>query len=363
MGVLRQRCCHFEAATDAIAVDPHPTLPLSTRGGVRGCSASSYHRPENRALSAALPCGLGVLRGYNLPFVKSVNRECQSCEGGRHVHFEIPSASGGRMPVGGGNNPVAGNRLRASIRNTPAAAAGPASRYVFCYFTNGGEDGLHLALSDDGYHYTALHGGKSYLAPAVGESKLFRDPCILLGPDGVYRMVWTDSWTGVTIGYSSSSDLIHWSPQRAIDVNKNHPTALDTWRRKFTGTRPISSTSSSGPARSPALPETAQSGDPVTGSDQKYNHRVYCTTTKDFETFTPSRLYFDPGYECIDATVLPADGRFYLIFKDETLLPIARKDLHTAVSTSMEGPFTDVRRPSHVTGLKAPPRFNSTRST
>jgi hypothetical protein len=231
----------------------------------------------------------------------------------------------------------------APIRNTPAAAAGPASQYVFCYFTNGGEDGLHLALSDDGYHYTALHGGKSYLAPAVGESKLFRDPCILLGPDGVYRMVWTDSWTGVTIGYSSSRDLIHWSPQRAIDVNKNHPTALNTWAPEVHWDQAhqqyIIFWSSTIPG---AFPETAQSGDPVTGSDQKYNHRVYCTTTKDFETFTPSRLYFDPGYECIDATVLPADGRFYLIFKDETLLPIARKDLHTAVSTSMEGPFTDV---------------------
>ena len=32
MGVLRQRCCHFEAATDAIAVDPHPTLPLQYKG-------------------------------------------------------------------------------------------------------------------------------------------------------------------------------------------------------------------------------------------------------------------------------------------------------------------------------------------
>jgi hypothetical protein len=32
VGVLRQRCCHFEAATDAIAVDPHPDPPPEYKG-------------------------------------------------------------------------------------------------------------------------------------------------------------------------------------------------------------------------------------------------------------------------------------------------------------------------------------------
>ena len=82
-----------------------------------------------------------------------------------------------------------------------APAAGPASRYVFCYFTGNGEDGLHLALSDDGYHFTALHDGKSYLAPTVGESKLMRDPCILLGPDGV------TAWSGPIRGPASPSAI------------------------------------------------------------------------------------------------------------------------------------------------------------
>jgi hypothetical protein len=230
-----------------------------------------------------------------------------------------------------------------SLQGAGAPAAGPASRYVFCYFTGNGEDGLHLALSDDGYHFAALHGGKSYLAPVVGESKLMRDPCILLGPDGVYRMVWTDSWTGVTIGYASSTDLIHWSAEQAIEVNKNHPTALNTWAPEVhwdeANQQYIIFWASTIPG---AFSETAAGGDPVSGTDQKYNHRIYCTTTRDFVTFTPSRLYFDPGFNCIDATVLAAKDKFYLIFKDETLLPVAKKDLHTAVASSMEGPFTDV---------------------
>lgn len=221
---------------------------------------------------------------------------------------------------------------------TPAAqSAAPASRYVFCYFTGNGEDGLHLALSDDGYHFTALHGGKTYLTPVVGESKLMRDPCILLGPDGIYRMVWTDSWTGVTIGYSSSTDLIHWAPQQAIEVNKNNPAALNTWAPEVhwdeANQQYIIFWASTIPGAFPATDGTG---------DDKYNHRIYCTTTRDFVTFTPSRLYFDPGYNCIDATVLAANNKFYLIYKDETLKPVAKKDLHVATSSSMQGPFTDI---------------------
>ena len=149
-------------------------------------------------------------------------------------------------------------------------------------------------------------------------------------------MVWTDSWTGVTIGYSSSNDLIHWAPQRAIEVNRNHPTALNTWAPEVhwdeANQQYIIFWASTIPGQ---FPETQGTG------DQDYNHRIYCTTTKDFVSFTPSRLYFDPGFDCIDATVLAANDKFYLIFKNETLTPV-KKDLHIATSSSIEGPFTDV---------------------
>ena len=90
--------------------------------------------------------------------------------------------------------------------------------YLFSYFIGNGEDGLHLAWSRDGYRWEALNEGRSFLAPKVGESKLMRDPCLLRGPDGTFHMVWTTSWNGKTIGYASSSDLVHWSEQQAIPV-------------------------------------------------------------------------------------------------------------------------------------------------
>ncbi len=46
------------------------------------------------------------------------------------------------------------------------------------------------------------------------------------------------------------------------------------------------------------FPQTAGS------SEEKYNHRMYRTTTKDFVTFTPTALFYDPGFSVIDATFL-----------------------------------------------------------
>src|ERR1700710_914243 len=106
-----------------------------------------------------------------------------------------------------------------------AFAAGSGDEvYLYSYFVGNGEDGLHLATSDDGLKWTALRGGASFLQPVVGENKLMRDPCLLLGSDGVFRMVWTTSWSGITIGYASSKDLINWSEQRALPVMANEPT-------------------------------------------------------------------------------------------------------------------------------------------
>jgi hypothetical protein len=50
---------------------------------------------------------------------------------------------------------------------------------------------------------------------------LMRDPWLGQGPDGGWHMLWTWGWTAkemggkLKIGYASSKDLIHWSPQRA----------------------------------------------------------------------------------------------------------------------------------------------------
>jgi hypothetical protein len=127
-------------------------------------------------------------------------------------------------------------RVSANARESRAAALAAAARaadldkaYLFTYFIGNGEDGLHLAWSKDGYKWDALKGGKSFLTPVVGESKLMRDPCVVRGPDGTFHMVWTTAWWGKTIGYASSKDLINWSEQQAVPVMAHEPAAKNCW--------------------------------------------------------------------------------------------------------------------------------------
>jgi hypothetical protein len=227
----------------------------------------------------------------------------------------------------------------------PLPPPAPTGGYVFTYFNNNGEDGLHLATSPDGYHWSAAGNGKSFLTPLVGESKLMRDPCVLLGPDGVHRMVWTDSWSGGTIGYARSKDLIHWFDQKAIPVMKDEPTTLNSWAPEVhydpKNQQYLIFWSSTIPGR---FSNTEQTGDKAAG-DAHYNHRIYSTTTKDFETFTATKLFYDPGFDVIDATVIPVGSRFHLIVKDETLLPAAKKNLRIASSDDINGPYTNLSEP------------------
>ncbi|MFT3870291.1 MAG: glycoside hydrolase family 43 protein [Nibricoccus sp.] len=219
------------------------------------------------------------------------------------------------------------------------AAEPSATAYLFAYFVKNGEDGLHLAAGADGYTYEALNDGKSYLTPRVGESKLMRDPCLLRGPDGTFHLVWTTAWEGKTIGYASSKDLINWSEQKALPVMVDEPGTRNCWAPEIAYDEDKKhflifwSTTVTG-----KFPETQ------IAEDKGYNHRVYATTTKDFVTFTPTRLFYEPGFNVIDATLLKDNQRFHLIVKDETRVPV-KKHLRIASSDKIDGPYTDLSAP------------------
>ena len=51
--------------------------------------------------------------------------------------------------------------------------------YLFSYFKNNGQDGLHLAYSHDGFKWTALKNDQSFLKPLLSKDSLMRDPCII----------------------------------------------------------------------------------------------------------------------------------------------------------------------------------------
>ncbi len=196
--------------------------------------------------------------------------------------------------------------------------------YVFSFFRDNGQAGVFLAWSSDALIWKEVNEGKPVLTPQVG-GKLTRDPSIVRGPDGMYHMVWTTSWKDDGFGVAHSKDLLNWSEQAYIPVNKDEPGAENTWAPEIfydDATQMyivIWATTIEG-----RFPETRESGD--------HNHRMYCTTTKDFKQWTPKKLFYDGGFNVIDAFLFKMDGRYGMIVKDETKLPNAEKNLHVVWS-------------------------------
>ena len=213
------------------------------------------------------------------------------------------------------------------------------SVYMFSYFVGNGEDGLHLAYSEDALTWSEIKEGKSYLKPVLSPDKLMRDPCIIRGGDGNFHMVWTVSWTQRSIGYATSKDLINWSPQQEIPVMMHEPKARNTWAPEITFDPKKKeyviywSTTIEG-----LYPETQAE------KENAYNHRIYYTKTKDFKTFSPTKLLYEPGFNVIDATIVPIKNKWYMFLKDETIEPAA-KNLKIATASKLEGPYSKASQP------------------
>lgn len=237
---------------------------------------------------------------------------------------------------------------------TSALAAPPDGasdeQYLFTSFRGNGEDGLHLALSTDGYHWQALNHDRSFLRPTIG-AKLMRDPCLAEGPDGTFHMVWTSGWTteqGHVIGYANSRDLVHWSDQRGIALMQQEPAARNIWAPEIFWDqgrqRWLIFWSSTVPGKFTATADTGDDG---------YNHRFYYATTRDFVDVSPSQLFYDPGFNCIDATLLRDGERVILVFKDERKQPL-KKNLRLAFATDPQGPFEALSDPLTQAWMEGP---------
>ena len=224
--------------------------------------------------------------------------------------------------------------LSLAVSLTAIAQQDTGSVFMFSYFNNNGEDGLHLAYSRDGFKWTALNGDTAILKPTVAEDRLMRDPCIIKGKDGVFHMVWTVSWNDKGIGYASSKDLINWSEQQFIPVMKNEDSARNCWAPEITfdgksGQYMIYwATTIAGKYKTD---DKVESG---------YNHRLYYTTTSDFRSFSKTALLYDKGFNVIDATILPDGGKYIMFLKDETKEP-AQKNIRVAVSDQLTSGYSD----------------------
>ncbi len=206
--------------------------------------------------------------------------------------------------------------------------------YVSTSFHEPATEGLRFIYSNDGVRWDSIQG--VFLRPEVGQQKVMRDPSVVKGPDGTFHLVWTSSWRGDQgFGYSSSKDLIHWSPQRFIATGMD-TTTVNTWapelfyddvKRQF-----LVIWASCVPGKFPDHQE-----------DHKNNHRLYYLTTKDFRTFSKPQLFYDPGFSAIDATLVKRGKSDYVMVVKDNSRPM--RNIKVAFATSPYGPWSTASEP------------------
>jgi hypothetical protein len=77
---------------------------------------------------------------------------------------------------------------------------------------------------------------------------------------------------------------------------------------------------------------------------EESRNRIFYSFTRDFRDFTPPAVFFDPGYDVIDATILRDRSRYVLVFKDQTKNPL-RFMLRLADGPALLGPWNHISDP------------------
>jgi predicted GH43/DUF377 family glycosyl hydrolase len=207
--------------------------------------------------------------------------------------------------------------------------------YLFTSFHEPANEGLRMLYSKDGYHWKAIDS--IYLKPLIGKDKIMRDPSMLQGPDGTFHLVWTTEWKdGNGFGHASSKDLIHWSEQQYVPVMQHEPTVKNVWAPELfydeeKGDYIIVFAS--------CIPNRFEKGI----EEENNNHRLYYTSTKDFKTYSDTKLFFDPKFSSIDALIVKRNKKDYvLVVKDNTR---PERNIKVAFAKDPLGPYENVSAP------------------
>ncbi len=193
---------------------------------------------------------------------------------------------------------------------------------------------LHIALSTDGRHWTALNNNKPIW------DQFMRDQFIHRGADGLWRLIATGGENnrekrkllGPSVTYATSKDLIHWKLDKYIYLMqgvKDSTGALvnNIWAPEFfydTNTKKYTIFWSS----------------TFKDAGWKESRLWYCTTT-DWENFSTAKILFAPPYSAIDGTLAKHNGIYYLFHKEEEfgIKTGERRGIRVATSKNIVGPY------------------------
>lgn len=196
--------------------------------------------------------------------------------------------------------------------------------YLFAYFPNNNDENLYYAISTDGFNYTPLNNGEKILDSwDFTRSGGIRDPHILRGEDGVFRMVNTDmksalGWSSNRgIVMSKSTDLIHWT-HSTVHFPTRFPNGWSSVTRVW-------------------APETIYDRETgkymvyfslLTSDDGtcNYDKVFYCYANDDFTDLEDYPVHlFDRGSATIDADIVfdETDQLYHMIYKNEGISSIS----------------------------------------
>jgi len=209
--------------------------------------------------------------------------------------------------------------------------------YVMSYFKTDAE-ALHLAVSDDGLQWRAIQGGVPLFWSALG-SRSVRDPFLCRAADGRFHLLATTAPSPDSVLHAVSDDLLSWREETHVPVMASVPHSGNCWAPEAFW---------DDAAQSWRIIWSSSTAAPNTPSDG--NHRIWGCATRDWQTWSPPALFFDPGYSVIDATVVVlAPGRYMMAFKDERghnpprhAEPGQRKAIGIAFADSGTGPWVAV---------------------
>lgn len=201
----------------------------------------------------------------------------------------------------------------------------PYSNYLFAYFPANNNENIYYALSNDGYNFTAMNGGKRVVAAdSVSIKKGLRDPHVLRAPDGWFYMVNTDMKSAE--GWSSnrgmvlmrSRDLISWEHSTVHFPDKykgkNFANVTRVW------------------APETFWDDTYDNGDGTKGRPLvyfslltndgtiPYDKVFYAYANRDFTDLEGEPVhFFDRGRSTIDMDIVysRADGLYHAFYKNE----------------------------------------------
>lgn len=202
--------------------------------------------------------------------------------------------------------------------------------YMFTSFHEPADEGLRFLYSEDGIHWDSIAG--TWLKPEIGMN-IMRDPSIVVGPDSTYHLVWTIAWKGDTgFGYASSKDLIHWTDQRRIPAMDSIASTQNLWAPE------LFYDDEKDQFMIIYASCVVDAGFDVGIEDETNNHRLYYVTTKDFNTFSEPKLFYDPGFSCIDAVLVKRGPKDYVMVVKDNTRP--NRNIKVAFAESAEGPYS-----------------------